>query len=92
MKHKTKTKPAAWSAKPNPFSGNITIARGRFRRMAELALKKMQAQDLNTLAFQTAVILDVKESRSRGYTREHSTEQRKSLAREKRRNARKTAA
>jgi hypothetical protein len=66
------------------FSGNITIARGRFRRISELALKKFQAPELNGLAFMIARFLDVNESNHGRYTREHTIEQKKSRARERR--------
>ena len=45
----TKRKPPATrSARPkNDYAGNITIARGRFRRMSELALVHFRAKDFN---------------------------------------------
>jgi hypothetical protein len=46
--------------KTDSFSGNITVARGRFRRMSERALVHLQAKDLNCLAYQIGVHLDVK--------------------------------
>ena len=76
--------------KTNPFSGNITIARGRFRRMSERALEKLQAKELNLLSFAAAAYLDVKDGHNYR-TGQHTIEYKKSQERE-RRNARKMTA
>jgi hypothetical protein len=64
--------------KTNRLSGNITIARGRFRRMSERALVHLQAKELNALAYHIGVYLDVKwkytaqaEELSKSMKREH---------------------
>ncbi len=57
--------------KSNRFSGNITLARGRFRRMCAVALKQLNAAELNSLTYTLAVHIEVHQQ-----TREHTGDNR----------------